>query len=64
MHKSKKISKSIEKRPRPKKITALAFDRDKNLIYLANDESVDEILDSEGYHVVHANRDLENENKK
>ena len=44
-------------KPESKKFhSALAFDRDKNLFYLASDESIDEVLDDEGYHVVHANR--------
>jgi len=45
-----------------KKLTALAFDRDKNFFYLASDESIDEVLDQDGYHVVHANRNLPPEN--
>lgn len=44
--------------PDSQKLAALAFDRDKNWFYLANDESIDEVLDSDGYHVVHANRNL------
>lgn len=46
------------------KISALAFDRDKNLFYLASDESIDEVLDGEGYHVVHANRNLSIQEEK
>lgn len=45
------------------RLSALSFDRDKNLFYWANDESVDEILDADGYHVVHANRNLNKEDE-
>lgn len=44
-----------------RKLSASAFDRDKNLSYLASDESIDEVLDNDGYHVVHANRNLPRE---
>lgn len=44
------------------RMTAYLIDRDKNICYWATDESVDEILDEDGYHVVHANRNLKNGN--
>jgi hypothetical protein len=52
------------KAERNKLVSALALDRDKNLFYLASDESIDEVLDEEGYHVVHANRKLSIEDYK
>ena len=39
--------------------TAHSYDRDKNKIYEATDESVDEVMNDEGYrNVIHPNRDL------
>lgn len=57
MHEQNEKTQRNQKSKTPK-ISALAFDRDKNLFYLASDESIDEVLDEEGYHVVHANRNL------
>jgi hypothetical protein len=53
-----KEDSTTAKKPARYELTAFAFDRDKNVFYLASDESVDEILDSDGYHVIHPNRDM------
>ena len=54
-----------EKKERNKKAheddepTAHSYDRDKNKVYHPNDESVDEILNDDGYrNVIHPNHDL------
>ena len=39
--------------------SALELDRDKNKTYVANDEAVDEIVNDEGYQVIHPNREIE-----
>lgn len=39
--------------------TAHSYDRDKNKVYRPNDESVDEIVNDDGYrNVIHPNHDL------
>ncbi len=40
------------------KASALIYDRDKNKHYVANDEAVDEIVNDDGYQVIHPNRKI------
>lgn len=61
MHEQKSLGLKAEKKTF---FSAFDYDRDKNLSYLASDESIEEVLDEEGYHVVHANRNLSNEDSK